>query len=240
MLPKVFLLLRENYTKMNPHHETWELWIKREKTPKEFYEVVIGTILVQNTNWGNVSRAISELEKMGLFSFQSIVDNDQRYLEEAVRFAGFYKQKSEYIINLSRFLISQGSKTPSRESLLKIKGIGKETADSILEFCYGQSIPIVGTYTRRFLARFLGKAEFLTKNYEIVQKYIGSAFNQDFKEFGKLHALIVVHSQNVCQKNKPKCPTCFLKTKCVYFMKKEEDNIVANIQKQILKKKNSE
>ena len=237
MLPKVFLLLQDEYPKMNPHHETWELWIKRDKTPKEFYEVVIGTILVQNTNWRNVNRALSELEKKRLFSFHSIVNTDQRLLEESIRFAGFYKQKSEYIINLSRFIISQGIKTPSRESLLKIKGIGKETADSILEFCYGHPTPIVGTYTRRFLARMLGEADFLNKKYEIVQKYIRNEFSQDFKDFGKLHALIVVHSQNICQKIAPKCNFCVLKAECVYFINKEQSNLIANVQEQIMKRK---
>jgi len=237
MLPKVFLLLQDKYSKMNPHHETWELWIKRDKTPKELYEVAIGTVLVQNTNWGNVNRAISELKKMRLFSFSSILKANQSLLEENIKFVGFYKQKSEYIINLSRFIISQGTKTPSRESLLKIKGIGKETADSILEFCYGHPTAIVGTYTRRFLARIFGKAEFLTNKYEWVQECVYEEFNPDFKDFGKFHALIVVHSQNICQKNIPKCTSCVLNLECVYFMKRDEDNQVANIQKQIIRKK---
>ena len=85
---------------MDPHHETWELWIKKDKPPEEFFEVAAGTILVQNTNWVNVNKAIMNLSQNGINSFASLVSLEPDLLEDLIRPAGFFKQKSRYLVEL--------------------------------------------------------------------------------------------------------------------------------------------
>ncbi|MFX0013111.1 MAG: endonuclease III domain-containing protein [Promethearchaeota archaeon] len=237
MIFEVYTPLKEHYTKLDPHAETWDLWIKGNKSSLEVYEVAIGTILVQNTNWSNVNKAIENLKNTDITSFKKLQKIPLETLEELIKPAGFYTQKASYLKSLSNlFLIHSDTNTsPSRGELLKCKGIGKETADSILVYCFQQPIPIIGTYTRRFLARIQGNADFLRIKYENLQKVLIEELKEDSEILGRFHALVVVHGQNYCQKNNPLCPECFLLDLCTYGQKHETDSNIAQIQKQITK-----
>ncbi|MFX1538858.1 MAG: endonuclease III domain-containing protein [Promethearchaeota archaeon] len=232
MISEVYRQLNDHYIRLNPHAETWDLWIKGDKNPSEIYEVAIGTILVQNTNWRNVNRAIANLKRNSIFAFDRILQMKGEELEELIKPAGFYKQKSSYLKSLSNLLLScyQNDKTPSREELLACKGVGKETADSILVYCFQQPRPIIGTYTRRFLARIYGDVNYLKYKYEVIQEEIAKELEMDFEVFGRFHALIVVHGQNYCQKNNPECSECFLRTSCTYGLKFQSNSEIAQIQ----------
>ncbi|MFW9903872.1 MAG: endonuclease III domain-containing protein [Candidatus Thorarchaeota archaeon] len=237
MISEVYEQLNNHHIRLNPHSETWDLWIKGDKSPLETYEVAVGTILVQNTNWRNVNKAIANLKRNNIFSFEDILRISREELEELIKPAGFFKQKSSYLKSLSDLLLScfLKERTPTRKELLACKGIGKETADSILVYCFQQPIPIIGTYTRRFLTRLHGEVDYLRKNYETIQKEIAGVLERDFEVFGRFHALIVVHCQNYCQKNRPNCPECFLHKLCIYGSKYELDSRIAQIQSLIVK-----
>ncbi|MFX1508340.1 MAG: endonuclease III domain-containing protein [Promethearchaeota archaeon] len=237
MIPEVYKRLNNHHIRLDPHAETWDLWIKGDKSPSETYEVAIGTILVQNTNWRNVNKALANLKRNNIFSFEDILNINREDLEELIKPAGFYKQKSFYLKSLSDLLLScfVNKKTPSREDLLACKGIGKETADSILVYCFQQPVPIIGTYTRRFLTRICGEGDYLKKNYEAIQKEIAGELERDFEVFGRFHALIVVHCQNFCHKNRPNCPECFLRKICLYGSRYKNDLRIAQIQSLIIK-----
>ncbi|UCG01401.1 MAG: endonuclease [Candidatus Heimdallarchaeota archaeon] len=221
MISKVHEQLKDYYIRLDPHAETWELWIKGEKSTLETYEVAVGTILVQNTNWRNVNKAIANLKRANVFSFEELQKIEKEDLEELIKPAGFYIQKSIYLKSLSNLLSTciLNEHTPSREELLACKGVGKETADSILVYCFQQPVPIVGTYTRRFLARIYGDIDYLRKKYEIIQEEIIKVLEKNFEVLGRFHALVVVHGQNYCQKNNPMCLECFLQTSCTYALK---------------------
>ncbi|MFX1515245.1 MAG: endonuclease III domain-containing protein [Promethearchaeota archaeon] len=237
MISEVYEQLNKNHLRLDPHAETWDLWIKGDKNPSETYEVAIGTILVQNTNWRNVNKAIANLKENNLLTFEKLFNTDSEKLEELIKPAGFYKQKSIYLKSLSG-LISRcllNDHIPSREELLACKGIGKETADSILVYCFQQPVPIVGTYTRRFLARINGDIGYLKKKYEVIQKELAAELEDDFEVFGRFHALVVVHGQNYCQKNNPLCSECFLQASCTYGQKYQFDSKIAQIQNAITK-----
>jgi len=212
-LREVYQQLNQHYPALEPHAETWELWIKPSKSPSERFEVTIGTILVQNTNWRNVNQAVVNLKRAGIISFEQLQKVDLERLKELVKPAGFYNQKAVYLQSLSTLLLRhqvQGT-IPSRQELLTCKGIGNETADSILLYCFQQAVPVVGTYTRRFL-----------KN-----------FPKDSEGLSRFHALIVCHGQGYCRKRVPKCSGCVLGENCRYGQSPETDPSIAQIQAMI-------
>lgn len=213
----IYQLLAENYPKLDPHDQTWRLWLKQPKNEEELFEVAIGTILVQNTNWKNVDQSISNLKGEGIKTFRLLNDLEYDFLKDLIRPSGFNKQKANYLLSLSNFIIKKSShqKEISRKELLTTKGIGKETADSILNYCLARPVAIVGTYTRRFFVRITGDISYLSKKYEIIQSEIEEGL-QDSYSLGYFHALIVCHCQNLCQKKKISCEKCFLKKNCFY------------------------
>ena len=121
------------------------------------FEVIIGAILTQNTKWEKVEKALLNLKK---YSLEDIASLDANYLASLIKSVGFYNQKAKRLIILSRNILREFGDfenfkdNVSREWLLKQKGIGFETADSIL--CYGcfREIMVVDSYTKRLLKRY--------------------------------------------------------------------------------------
>ena len=231
-LRKLYQQLNQHYPVLKPHAKTWELWLKPNKRPSELFEVAIGTILVQNTNWRNVNHAVTNLKNEGITSFEQLQKMDPARLKALIKPARFYNQKVLYLQALSTLLVTHQERgiLPSRQQLLACKGIGKETADSIRVYCFQQAISVVGTYTRRFLARIRGDVNYLKAPYEAIQNEQSKELPKDPAILGRFHALIVCHGQNHCQKNAPKCLDCFLREKCMYGQNQETDPTIAQIQ----------
>ena len=99
-LNDLYLKLSKSYIRIEPHHTTWMLWLK-QKSKEELFEVAVGTILVQNTNWKNVDLAISNLFEKNIRSFRSLKATEPVHLEEIIRPAGFYKQKARSLYSLA-------------------------------------------------------------------------------------------------------------------------------------------
>ena len=120
MISDLYKQLKQYYARLDPHAETWDLWIKGNKTPSETFEVAVGTILVQNTNWRNVNKAIVNLKKNNVTSFKNLLEVLPEKLEQLIRPAGFYKQKAVYLKSLSKLFLtySNRDKSPSRQELL--------------------------------------------------------------------------------------------------------------------------
>ncbi len=234
----LFQSLRGHYTSLNPHHDTWVLWTKDNKSEEEFFEVAIGTILVQNTNWKNVDKAVENLRTKEVFSFKKIFYSDNDALIELIKPAGFFNQKAIYLKEISQLFLEFDYSAISRDLLLKTKGIGKETADSILNFCLRRPVPVIGTYTKRLFARLSGESKYLSKKYEFIQDEILNSFIKPTAyQLGLYHALIVAHSQNACTKKDPDCDQCFLKIKCSYYKSKQLNSDIYLILDEIINPK---
>ncbi|MHA1940623.1 MAG: endonuclease [Candidatus Hodarchaeales archaeon] len=236
VLYHIYNQLNSFHDRIEPFHDTWMLWLKN-KSINESFEVMVSTILVQNTNWKNVEKALTQLKEKKIISFSDLASVSISELEEVIRPAGFFKQKSKSLQQLSKLMEKTQSVKlipPSREALLKIKGIGKETADSILVYCFYQPIPIIGTYTRRFFARIFGDGKFLKMKYEILQSIITKDFPKDYFHLGRFHALIVSHSQKFCTKLNPQCTPCSLTVHCKYGNNSKSKKRYSAIQDEIL------
>jgi endonuclease-3 related protein len=180
----------------------WKLWCKRPKTKKERERVIIEAILTQRTNWKNVELVMENLKKKNLVSLKKILNLGPKRLENEIKSSGFYKTKAKYLISLARFILEnygninklmKAKKEELREKMLKLKGIGKETADSILLYGLDKPIFVIDEYTRRLI-----KKEKLTKNfsYNFLQKLFQENLKKDFRLYQDFHALIVIDGKN--------------------------------------------
>ncbi len=190
------------YQKLAKKHgkpaDQWSLWCKRPKTINEREEVIIGAILTQNTNWNNVKKAIENLKKANCLSIQDLCSGN---IEELIKPSGFYRQKTKYLFEIAKFVIQSGgvekllsaSTDELRTNLLKLKGIGPETADSILNYALDKPIFVIDAYTKRLV-----EAEKISANlsYNYLQKLFMDNLPTDYALFQDFHALIVIEGKN--------------------------------------------
>lgn len=168
------------------------------KTVDEVYEVILGTILTQNTAWTSAEKALLNLRKINAVNPERLQDLTDNTLKEAIRCAGFLNQKAEYIKEITKFFISLNGDIPSRKELLRVKGVGNETADSILLYAYKQPEFVVDAYTRRiFTHNCLIKAD---ESYNKIKKFFESNLTPDHVVYNEYHALIVEHAKRYYSK----------------------------------------
>lgn len=179
------------------------------------FEVLVGAILVQNTNWANVEKAIANLRCDDLLDPHRLHRTAIEDLEQLIRPAGYYRIKAKRLRNLVRLLVDrfdgsleqmfQTDMAALREALLKVNGIGPETADSILLYAGNLPVFVVDTYTHRVFARH-GWIGFEADYYEI-QEYFESGLDRDVALYNEYHALLVRVGKEHCGKT-PRCQGC--------------------------------
>lgn len=187
---------------------------------KSRFEVVVGAILTQNTAWKNVEKAIANLKKAKLISPQKLYRTKTAKIARLIRPSGYYNIKARRLKNFLKVLFADFKGDLSRmfaerpdelrERLLKIKGIGQETADSILLYAAKKPRFVIDAYTRRFLLRHR-----LIKDgaaYQKVQSLFEKHLPKRTSLFNEYHALLVRLSKQFCRV-KPLCYICPLKKK---------------------------
>lgn len=184
------------------------------------FEVIVGAILTQNTNWGNVEKAILNLKKFDLLTPERLTNCSIDDLSFLLKPAGYHNIKSNYLKNFSvKFLedyngdiseLKQVETSKLRGWLLSIKGIGEETADSILIYALGKIVFVVDAYTKRILSRhniIKGNSK-----YREIQSLVEKNLPRDSYVLGEFHALLVEVGKCFCKKEKPLCKDCPLST----------------------------
>jgi endonuclease-3 related protein len=126
-------------------------------------EVIVGAYLTQNTNWGNVEKAIASLRRARVLSVKGLREIPLRRLEILIRPSGYFRQKAKKLKTVIRFLdknyggsLDRMFAQPTeklRAELLQLNGVGPETADSILLYGGNHHVFVVDAYTRRVLER---------------------------------------------------------------------------------------
>lgn len=186
------------------------------------FEVAVGAILTQNTAWSNVEKAIASLKKADVLSPGALGDLPRNRLEELIRPAGFFRQKAERLQLLTAHLQSYhagrlenllAQPLPrARAELLNLKGVGPETADSILLYAGGHAIFVIDAYTARLLSRLdLAESAF---GYAELQALFMERLPHEAPLFNEFHALIVEECKAFCSKKRPRCPDCPLLSGC--------------------------
>ncbi len=181
------------------------------------FEVAIGAILTQNTNWENVEKAIHKLRPYLKPEIIHHMENDQ--LAEYIRPSGYYNVKAKRIKNFLNWfetyhysfnIVQKKQVEHIREELLQINGIGKETADSIILYALHKPIFVIDAYTRRFFQR-LGFN--VPEDYDAFRQMFEEHIEKDEQLYNEYHALIVIHSKERCRR-KPLCSECIFIDKC--------------------------
>ena len=184
------------------------------KDTMQIYEVGLGSILTQNTTFLSVIKSLQNLDKKDFINPQKIIECDIDILKELIRPSGYFNQKTDYILNFTNFFIELNGKIPSRDELLDIKGIGEETADSILLYGYNQPQMKVDAYTKRlFIHNKLAdtKVKYIDIK-DMIEKELKKVIKDEkelIKTYQEFHALIVEHSKSYYSK-KPYGVGCFL------------------------------
>ncbi|MBN1755040.1 endonuclease III domain-containing protein [bacterium] len=183
------------------------------------FEIIIGAILTQNTSWSNVETAIGNLKDHGLLDPQKLNQVSPEMLSELIRPSGYYNQKARKIMNFLEYLWAEyggdiermklKGVDSLRYELLSIKGIGLETADSILLYALGKPVFVVDTYTYRIMYRhgFLSEET----SYQDIQELFYRYLAKDLLIYNEYHALLVSCGKNFCKKKEPLCSGCPLK-----------------------------
>lgn len=157
------LALAENSIR-NYYDALYRAWGPQHWWPAETrFEVIVGAYLTQNTAWTNVERALGNLRQAGVLSMDGIRKIRLARLEQLIRPSGYFRQKAKRLKTFLAFVdkqyegsLDQMFSEPTdklREELLSLKGIGPETADSILLYAGNHPVFVVDAYTRRVLER---------------------------------------------------------------------------------------
>ena len=203
-------ILAEIFTKLFDRYGPQHWW------PGESpFEVRVGAILTQNTNWSNVERAIENLRQEKALDLGAMLAIEEGRLAQLIRPAGYFNVKARRLRAFLQFLqesfsgdiaaMREVATASLREQLLGIKGIGPETADSILLYALHHPIFVVDAYTYRVMTRhFLIPEE---SDYHSIQEFITEHIPAQVEHYNEYHALLVMVGKDFC-KPRPRCETC--------------------------------
>lgn len=183
------------------------------------FEVIVGAILTQNTNWQNVEKAIANLKNRGFLKADKLRVLPASKLALLIRPAGYFNIKARRLKNFMDFFFQSYSGDLAimrladtqklRQELLSVNGIGEETADSILLYALNKPVFVVDAYTKRVLWRHRFSEAKAT--YQEVQNFFMKNLKKEVKLFNEYHALIVRLGKEFCRKSNPRCTACPLK-----------------------------
>lgn len=219
-LRRAYPLMRERFG-----HQNW--W--PGETP---FEVCVGAILVQNTSWTNVERAIANLKSARVLEPEKLFTLPEAQLAQFIRPAGYFNVKARRLRSFLRVLVEEfdgdlkklfaGETATVRERLLAIYGIGPETADSLLLYVGGHHSFVMDAYTKRIFERHGwkgGKRKAKTDGpfgYAALKKLCESSLNQKrgaarLDYWQDYHAQLVMVGKHFCRPGEPRCAGCPLK-----------------------------
>jgi endonuclease-3 related protein len=200
--------------------------LKNKSDPR--FEIIIGTILTQNTAWLNVEKSLLLLKKANILDLKKIINTNIEDFQEKIKSSGFYKQKAKRIKNLSHQLQEKYNGDLDnffdrdlyiiRNELLSFEGIGLETADSILLYAGNKPTFVIDSYTKRICNRIPVKTII---SYDSIKKYFENNLKKIYKKddlikvYKEYHALIVLLCKKYCKK-KPECEKCIIKNICAF------------------------
>ena len=187
------------------------------RNKNEIFEVCLGSILTQNTTFTSVVKSLHNLNNINHLHYKKIKEMPIDELKLLIKPSGYHNQKSNYILEFIKFFEKIDDRIPTRDKLLDIKGIGPETADSILLYAYNQAQFKVDAYTKRMLIH--NKLISKDAKYHEIKDFMEREIKKEIKNnkelvitYQEYHALIVNHAKQFYSK-KPYGIECFLQSK---------------------------
>ncbi len=216
--PLVYQTLLENYSPQGwwPINTVYKKRLSLSNEEK--FEIIIGAILTQNTAWTNVEKALNELRRNNCLNVKAILETKHETLAQYIKSSGYNNQKAERLKIIAQFLLQHPLDELQkmeikglRTLLLSVKGIGPETADSIILYAFMKPSFVIDTYTKRIMSR-IGLCR-KDVSYDELQTLIVSTIEKNTEIYNEYHALLVEHAKRYCR-TKPLCEECILKDNC--------------------------
>ena len=176
------------------------------------YTLLVAVVLsAQSTDTG-VNKATARLFET-VKTPQAMVELGEDGLKEHIKTIGLYNSKAKNVINLSEMLIADhnGQVPQTREALVKLPGVGRKTANVVLNIAFGQSTIAVDTHIFRVSNR-TGLAR--GKTVEQVEAKLEKCIPQEFKRHS--HHWLILHGRYTCKARKPDCARCVVYDLCAY------------------------
>lgn len=186
------------------------------------FEVLVGTVLSQNTNDRNSMLAFRTLKKRFKIRPEILAKAKERDIVDCIRPAGLYNVKAPRIKSIARMLLAKHDgklddilslpEAEARKKLLELPGVGFKTADVLLAFVAGREVLPVDTHIARIAKRIgvvRGKAE-----YEEIRNALESLVSSDKR--GTTHLALIKFGRTICIARKPLCPRCPILRLCAY------------------------
>ncbi|MFA6810024.1 MAG: endonuclease III domain-containing protein [Desulfoplanes sp.] len=180
------------------------------------FEIAVGVILAQNTNWQNASKAVFNLKNLDLFSAPALYALPEEDLAEHIRPAGYFRMKASRLKHFLSFLrtacrfdmelLKSQEMETLREKLLQVRGIGPETTDAILLYALDKPSFVVDAYTARILNRHCLMPE--NVSYPELREYFMEVLDPDIRIFSEFHALLIRVGKTWCKKKAGLCASC--------------------------------
>jgi endonuclease III related protein len=179
------------------------------------FEAIIGAILAQNVSWRNARKAVDHLKDAGLLDPERLYASSAEDIAPLIRPSRFYNMKAVKIKNFLQFFrddydldldaMAREDTGVLREKLLGVKGLGKETVDSILLYACYKPVFVVDAYTKRIFVRYglIGP----DADYDDIQAFFIDNLTADVALYNDFHAQIV-HLGNAICKTTPDCAGC--------------------------------
>lgn len=204
------LSLMELYNKLYSFYGPQRWW--PGETP---FEVAVGAILTQNTNWSNVEKAVSNLKNHNILNAKDMHKVSIGRLASLIRPSGYYNLKAKRLKSFINFIfeeydysmarMKEGQTLSLRKKLLAVNGIGQETADSILLYALDKPVFVIDLYTKRILSRH--DLMSMNSSYEDYQNLFHRELDKDVRLFNEYHALVVRVGKEHCSA-RPRCAEC--------------------------------
>ena len=166
----------------------------------------MGAILTQNTAWTQVRKSLDVLYEANCFTPEQILAIHSDKLAEYIRSAGYKNQKQAYLKAIAGWFLEKSDKVGAiplniaRMELLSVKGVGPETADSILLYAYHRPTFVIDAYTRR-ICENLGIAN-PKSSYNELRSFFMDGLPEDVSVYQEMHALFVEHAKNYYRGNR--------------------------------------
>ncbi len=202
------------------YHRLYQAFGPQSWWPAETaFEIMVGAVLTQNTTWTNVEKAIGNLKAAGYLNPEVLHGTPGKKLAALIRPAGYHNVKADRLKNMVSLVMEGGGGDPPRllkrpldrlgRELLNVKGIGPETADSILLYAAGYPVFVIDAYTRRILERH--GLSHGGESYDELRRMFMDSMPSDPQLLNEYHALLVHLGKYFC-KPTPQCTGCPLES----------------------------
>jgi endonuclease-3 len=198
----------ERLRSANPHPTT-EL---AHRTP---FELLVSVVLSAQATDKSVNLATERLYRVA-DTPQAMLALGMEGLIGHIRTIGLYRSKAKHILETCRLLVERhGAKVPeSREALEALPGVGRKTANVILNTAFGHPTIAVDTHIFRVANRTgLAPGKDVREVEERLLKFVPEEFRKD------AHHWLILHGRYVCKARKPECPACIIRDLCEFKQK---------------------